>query len=73
MKSMPAEEKKQGKSKPGHTRRRKTNEKYACGREKREKKASQGIPDGGKMMKSMPVEEKKARKKQAGAYRTAGN
>ena len=40
MKSMPEEEKKerikQEKSKPGHTGWRETNEKYACGREKRE-------------------------------------
>ena len=64
---------KQEKSKPGHTRQRETDEKYACGREKREKKASRGIPDGVKLTRSMPVEEKKERKKQAEAYRTAGN
>ncbi|MDD6657264.1 MAG: hypothetical protein PUE95_08240 [Lachnospiraceae bacterium] len=46
MKSMPAEEKKQEKSKPGHTGRRETDEKYACGREKSKKKASWGIPNG---------------------------
>ena len=60
--SMPVEEKKerikQEISKPGHTRQRETNEKYARGRKISKKKASRGIPDGGKLMKSMPEEEK---------------